>query len=122
MDKLEELTGIIVPVTLFICLLAGVALVLAFRRVQESERHETLRRMVEKGVEIPMALLAPTQKPLSDLRHGLVLVGGASGTLALLLTVSDLREYWAAALIPLLMGAGRLAAWWIAERSRLMAR
>jgi hypothetical protein len=45
--------------------------------------------MVDKGMEIPPDLLVPPHRPASDLRRGLVLVGGGIGLLVLLITFPD---------------------------------
>jgi len=118
MNHLIALKQVLVPISLFATLLGAAAMVVVLRRAQERERHETLRRMVDKGLALPPALLTFSRRPRSDLTRGCVLVGGGLGALALLLTASNLREYWAAALIPTLMGAGQLVAHWLGERAK----
>ena len=118
MNDLIVLRQVLVPIALFATLLGATALVVALRRAQVRERHETLRRMVDKGLALPPALLSPVHRPRSDLTRGCVLVGGGLGVLVLLLTANNLREFWAAALIPILMGAGQLAAFAVTERAK----
>jgi hypothetical protein len=120
MSSNEAAVALLVPVAFFTCILAAVGLTLFFRTARERQRHETLRKMVEKGMEIPPDLLVPPTRPFSDLRRGLVLLGLGIGVLVLLLTFPDreMRELWAMGLIPILMGGAYLLTW----RIRLMDR
>jgi hypothetical protein len=109
----ETEVAVLVPLSFFLCLLAAVGLTLYFRYARERQRHETLRKMVEKGMEIPPDLLVPPIRAASDLRRGLVLLGAGIGLLVLLITFPDrdVRDLWAVGLIPILMGAAYLATW-----------
>jgi hypothetical protein len=116
----KDYVAIIVPTVFFLTLLGAVGVTLYFRAMRERERHETLRRMVEKGMEIPSALLVPPHRPASDLRRGLVLVAVGLGLLVMLATVNDhdLRSIWGLGLIPTLMGLAYLATWRIRLKER----
>jgi hypothetical protein len=120
MDK--NWVAIVVPLGFFLCLLAGVAVSLYFRAIRERERHETLRRMVEKGQEIPSSLLIPAHQPVSDLRRGLVLLGAGIGLVVMMAGADDhdLRSMWGAGLIPTLMGVAHLVTW-VLERKGISA-
>jgi hypothetical protein len=113
----EGLIALLIPVAFFVCLLGATALTLRFRTTKERERHETLRRMVEKGMELPPELLvAPVGRPASDLRRGLVLVGLGVGLIVLILSAGHAQRYWAVGLIPALMGGGYLVTWRLSDR------
>jgi hypothetical protein len=116
----KDYVAIIVPTVFFVSLLGAVGVTLYFRAMRERERHETLRRMVEKGMEIPSALLVPPQRPASDLRRGLVLLAGGLGLLVMLATAEDrdLRGIWGLGLIPMLIGLAYLATWRIRLKER----
>jgi uncharacterized membrane protein YccC len=109
----EEVMALLIPMVLFVCLLGAVAVTLYFRAARERDRHETLRRMVDKGMEIPSALLVPPSRPASDLRRGLILVGAGLGLIVMMLTMGqpDARRLWAVGLIPTLMGGAYLLTW-----------
>lgn len=83
-----------------------------FRHRRNKMLHETLRAMVEKGVEIPPELLAPPEesarrRELRDFRTGIIMV--AVG-LALLLTRSSVG------FIPLLIGVSLLIFWKVEQK------
>lgn len=81
----------------------------AFRK--ERQRHETVRLMVEKGVEIPSGLLAPAPKRPSDLRRGLILSTTGLGLTIFLAAIPGAHGVWGAGVTLLLIGAGHLLVW-----------
>jgi hypothetical protein len=111
----------LVGTTLFFgTLLTTVLLAQVFATRRERMRQETLRAIVEKGIEIPPDLVARRGGPACDLRRGLVLVGAGVG-LSVLFAVAQLDRQlgsglWTIGLIPMLMGAGFLAVWRIETR------
>jgi hypothetical protein len=66
--------GGLVAVAGFAFTLLIVLALMAFRRAQEHERYETMRRLIEKGAEIPKELLGVVAKEGSDLRRGVVFI------------------------------------------------
>jgi hypothetical protein len=66
--------GALVAVAGFAFTLLIVMLLMAFRRAQEHERYETIRRLIEKGAEIPKELLGVVAKEGSDLRRGVIFI------------------------------------------------
>jgi hypothetical protein len=67
--------------------------------------------MVEKGVEIPPALLAPPPRKPSDLRLGIILVSTGLGLIIVLAGLSRPRGAWGAGLTVFLLGVGHLLVW-----------
>ena len=113
------LVAIVVPLAFFLTLFGGVAATLHHRFRKDRERHETIRRMVEKGVEVPLGLLTAPAPPASDLRRGLLLVAGGLGLLLFLRLFHGVPpRLWTVGLIPLLLGAGYLVVWRIDARGR----
>jgi hypothetical protein len=103
---------ILVPLSFFLCAGFIVGVALYFRDRQHTQRQQTLRLMVEKGVAIPPELLSPPTLKRSDLRRGLVLLGtgvGLSGFFAV--TGLGTPGLWGVGLIPALIGAGFLLVW-----------
>jgi hypothetical protein len=92
-----------------------VAVILYFTMSRTRQLHKTVRMMVEKGQEVPAALLAPplpAQRQRSDMRRGVVLVMVGIG---LMLFFGAVNEWeggaWAIGIIPFLIGAGYLLVW-----------
>lgn len=106
----------VVGTTIFFGALVTIVLVSQlFATRRERVRQETLRAMVEKGVEIPPALIGDRARRSCDLRRGLVLVGaglGVSIAFALVqLNGQSGSGLWSIGLVPMLMGGGYLVAW-----------
>lgn len=98
----------IVPIAFFITIVGVAALILLFRFRKHEKLHETMQKMIEKGVEIPPSLILPPVTKDADLRKGLVLSGlGLAAGNALL--VMGPQGSWAIGLIPLFPGLGYLA-------------
>lgn len=99
----------VVPLGFFLCLLLIVVAILFFRLRAKRELHETLRRMVEKGADIPAELLHPPASKHADLKKGVLWTGtGASVALALVFLDGLEGGAWSLGLIPLFIGAGYL--------------
>jgi hypothetical protein len=101
---------------LTVILLVIVPLFLYFRR--NRLLHETLRTMVEKGMEIPPALLAPPVKPRNDLRFGIIGVSSGIGISLFFLALTGIgdKNLWAIGLIPLAIGIGYIVVWKLENR------
>jgi hypothetical protein len=97
---------------------AIVAVVLWFRHRRNRQLHDTLARMIEKGVPIPPELLTPPErrKP-SDLRRGVVLIAAGLGVIGFFLAQGE--DAWGLGLIPLLIGAGYLVVWKLDQRKQV---
>ena len=101
---------IVVPVAFFVCVaIVGVLVLIGYSR-ETMQRHQTVRAMVEKGVEIPPQLLGEGKRPPSprrDLRKGILLVCTGIG-IGLFLLFEDGLDEAALGLVPILIGIGYL--------------
>jgi hypothetical protein len=91
-----------------------VATIMYFSMSKTRALHRTVRMMVEKGQEVPAALLnpPPAQRQRSDMRRGVVLVMVGLGVMVFLGAVNDWEGgAWALGIIPFLIGLGYLAVW-----------
>ena len=95
--------------------LALVAIVLYYKHRKVQMNHETITRLVEKGLPVPPELMEAPRQGNAGLRGGLVLV--ALG-IALSVFFAGWGPGWSIGLIPGLMGIALLVAWKIESKSR----
>ncbi|MBN1771426.1 MAG: hypothetical protein JXB32_09205 [Deltaproteobacteria bacterium] len=117
----------VVPVAFFAAVFFGLWVGLQHRARQEAKRHETMRAMIEKGLEVPRELLAPPrargpESPvLRDLRRGLLLVCGGLGLSACCGMIGIWNEQALRAaglgLVPLFLGFGYLVVWKLGRKA-----
>jgi hypothetical protein len=92
-----------------------VAVILYFSMSRTRSLHKTVRMMVEKGQEVPAALLAPPPQAMrqrSDMRRGVVLMMVGIGLMVFFGACSEWEGgAWALGIIPFLIGAGYLLVW-----------
>ncbi|HEV2096222.1 MAG TPA: DUF6249 domain-containing protein [Chthoniobacterales bacterium] len=93
----------------------GIVFVIMYFSMYKSRAlHRTVRAMVEKGQEVPAALLnpPPAVRQRSDMRRGIVLLMIGLGVMLFLAAVNDWEGgAWSIGLIPFLIGAGYLLVW-----------
>ncbi|MBA2586933.1 MAG: hypothetical protein H0U99_10675 [Chthoniobacterales bacterium] len=93
----------------------GIVFVIMYFSMSKSRAlHRTVRAMVEKGQEVPAALLnpPPAVRQRSDMRRGIVLLMIGLGVMLFLAAVNDWEGgAWSIGLIPFLIGAGYLLVW-----------
>jgi hypothetical protein len=91
-----------------------VAVIMYFSFSKTRALHRTVQMMVEKGQEVPVALLnpPPAQRQRSDLRRGVVLVMIGLGLMIFFAAANDWEGgAWSLGIIPFLIGAGYLLVW-----------
>ena len=115
---IPAMVALIVAITMFTVFGAPViivAVILYFTMSKTRALHKTVRMMVEKGQEVPAALLAPpapAQRQRSDMRRGVVLVMVGLGIMLFFAAVNDWEGgAWSIGLIPFLIGIGYLLVW-----------
>ena len=117
----DEIPWLVVPIVavVFLSIFGApvliVAVILYFGFSRNRMMHKTIRMMVEKGQEVPAALLAPpppAQRQRSDMRRGVVLVMVGLGLMIFLGAVNAWEGgAWAIGIIPFLIGLGYLLVW-----------
>jgi hypothetical protein len=111
----------LIPVTFFAAVVVFVWLLLRHRTERELRRQETVRAMIDKGLEVPKELLAPApRRPdeppgFRDLRRAVLLICGGLG-FSLFLGVLGIWETEALravgiGLIPFFLGVGYFIVW-----------
>jgi hypothetical protein len=116
-----QMEAVIVPTATFGFIALVIFIVVFYRFRRERVRHETLRAMVEKGVDIPPELLVPpaAAKKHADLRRGLVLLGSGLGLIGFFALIKNQEMpdgIWGIGLIPALIGVGYLLVWWLEKK------
>jgi hypothetical protein len=117
-DDIPEMVVPIVAIAMFSIFGAPVlivGLIMYFGFSRNRMMHKTIRMMVEKGQEVPAALLAappPAVRQRSDMRRGVILVMVGLGIMVFFAAVNEWEGgAWALGLIPFLIGAGYLLVW-----------
>jgi len=117
------------PYELFIpcvVMLAPVLIVLItfrYRYEQTRARYQLLLQLADKGVDLPTQLLVEPQVAYSERRRALVLISTGLGLMAMLLALPiqldngrSIGGLWGLGLLPLMIGLGYLASWWLNRR------
>ncbi|WP_224369624.1 DUF6249 domain-containing protein [Hyalangium versicolor] len=104
-----------IPVVIFCslsgCLLTGFLAWLLVSFLKTRQLHASVRLMVEKGAEIPPALLEPPARKPSDLRRGIILATSGLGLAIFLAALPGVRGAWGAGLTLFCIGVGHLIVW-----------
>ncbi len=111
------LVAVLAPLSFFLCIFGVVVAVLFARFRRERQLHETLRQMIDRGVDIPPALLMPPQVKPNDRRRGVILITLGAGIAVFLLLVDGKGDgAWGLGLVPAFLGAGYLLASYLPKR------
>jgi len=115
METTQALIAIVGIVVSFGFPLLLVAAILYYKHRKLRMTHETITRLVEKGLPVPPELLDPPRRGHAGLRGGLVLVALGLG---LAIFLAEIHGPWSVGLIPGFMGLALLLAWAIETRSK----
>jgi hypothetical protein len=115
MESTVALVSIMGALMTFAMPLLLVAIILYYKHRKLRMTHETIARLLEKGLPVPPELLQPPSRRHSGLEGGLVLI--ALG-IALAIFLGEVGAPWSMGLIPGLMGLALLLGWWIDKRAR----
>ena len=107
----SEAVALLVPTGFFICVAVVAAIAARAHQRYTAEQHQTLRAMIDKGLQIPPHLLGEqrTPNPRRDIRRGIFLICLGVG-MATFLWAVDGPDTGALGLIPALVGVGYLIA------------
>lgn len=115
MNTSEAVIAIVGMLVTFGLPLVLVAVILYYKHRRMRLMHETIARLVEKGLPVPPQLLEPPRRGHSSLRGGMLLVALGIG---LSIFMYEMRGSWAIGLIPGLMGLALIIVWAIERRSQ----
>jgi hypothetical protein len=102
---------IVIPSAFFATIVGIVLMFVVLRLRRDHKLHETLRAMIDKGVDIPPALLVPPAAKKNDRRTGIILAMAGVGTSTFLFVVDKSQSgAWALGFVPFFLGVGYLVA------------
>lgn len=114
---------VIIPTVLFLGPTLIVLIFLRYRYLQTQARYGTLLQLAEKGVELAPQMLAEPRLEYSERRRALVLMGAGFGLMVMFAALPGhfdngvgVRSLWGLGLLPLMIGLGYLASWWLNRR------
>lgn len=117
---------IFIPLILMTAPVLIVLIMLVYRNKQTQARYRTLLQLADKGVELPPQLLVEPSILYSERRRALVLIGGGLGLIAMFLALPgqldngrSISSLWGVGLLPLMIGLGYLASWWLNRRENV---
>lgn len=92
--------------------------ILVYKAHRASLIHETVARLVEKGLPIPPELFADKpENEKSVLQKGVLLIALGAGLIVMFLTQEGTHAPWGIGMIPLLIGVGYLIVWKLEKRA-----
>ncbi|HKZ12109.1 MAG TPA: DUF6249 domain-containing protein [Rhodanobacteraceae bacterium] len=114
---------LIIPLVLFLGPTLIVLIFFRYRYLQTQARYSTLLHLADKGVELAPQMLAEPQLEYSERRRALVLIGAGLGLMVMFAALPGhfdnglgVRSLWGLGLLPLMIGLGYLASWWLNRR------
>lgn len=115
--------NLFIPFVVMLAPVLIVLIVLRYRQQQTRTRYDALVQLADKGVELTPALLAAPQAVYSERRRALILIGTSIGIMLMFFALPghfdngySLASLWAIGLLPLMIGLGYLASWWLNRR------
>ena len=116
---------IFIPLVVMAAPVGLVLILLRYRQQQTQARYRTLLQLADKGVELPPQLLVEPSVAHLERRRALVLIGAGLGLMAMFLSLPGQLDnglsahgLWGLGLLPLMIGLGYLASWWLNEREQ----
>lgn len=113
----------IIPIVLFLGPTLIVLIFFRYRYLQAQARYNTLLQLAEKGVDLAPQMLAEPRVEYSERRRALVLIGAGLGLMVMFTALPGhfdngvgVRSLWGLGLLPLMIGLGYLASWWLNRR------
>lgn len=115
--------SIFIPFVFFLGPTLIVLIFLRYRYLQTQARYNTLLQLAEKGVDLTPQMLAEPRLEYSERRRALVLIGAGLGLMVMFAALPGhfdnglgVRSLWGLGLLPLMIGLGYLASWWLNRR------
>jgi hypothetical protein len=118
--------SIFIPFVLFLGPTLIVLIYFRYRHLQARARYATLVQLAEKGVELAPHMLVEPRLAYSERRRALVLISAGLGLMVMFIALPghfdnglSVGSLWGLGLLPLMIGLGYLASWWLNRRGEL---
>lgn len=115
--------SIFIPFVFFLGPTLIVLIFFRYRYLQAQARYNVLLQLAEKGVELSPQMLAEPRVAYSERRRALVLISAGIGLMVMFMALPGhfdngvgVRSLWGLGLLPLMIGLGYLASWWLNRR------
>lgn len=115
--------AIFIPFVLFLGPTLIVLIYLRYRYLQTQARYTTLLQLADKGIELAPQWLVEPKTVFSERRRALVLISSGIGLMVMFLALPghfdnglSVGSLWGLGLLPLMIGLGYLASWWLNRR------
>ncbi|MFZ6799000.1 DUF6249 domain-containing protein [Undibacterium sp. Di24W] len=113
----------VLPLILCFAPVLAVFVVLFYRHQQTKARYQTLMYLADKGLDLPVPLLAEPRLAFCERRRGITLVSIGLGVMMMFAVLPleyqeghKFAELWGLGLLPLITGLGYLLSWWLNRR------
>ena len=120
-----EFIYLFIPLVVMAAPVLVVVILLRYRHQRTQARYRTLLQLADKGVALPPQLLVEPDLAYSERRRALVLIGAGLGLMAMFLSLPgqldnglSAHSLWGLGLLPLMIGLGYLASWWLNRREQ----
>ncbi|MGA9335375.1 MAG: DUF6249 domain-containing protein [Rudaea sp.] len=117
---------LLIPLIVIMAPVLIVLILLRYRYRQTQARYQTMLQLADKGVALPPELLVEPNVVYSERRRALVLIGGGLGLMVMVLALPgtldnglSIHSLWGLGLLPLMIGFGYLASWWLNRRENV---
>lgn len=119
---------LVIPLVVMAAPVLVTLIMLRYRYRQTQARYQALLQLADKGVALPPQLLVEPHVAYCERRRALVLIGGGLGLMATFLALPGQLDngqriggLWGLGLLPLMIGLGYLASWWLNRRGDVRA-
>lgn len=119
-----NLAFVIIPLITMLAPILIVSTVMRYRYRQTQARYNVLLQLADKGVDLPEQLLLEHHTAFCERRRALTLISAGIGLIAMFLALpfrfddgGSVGQLWGLGLLPLMIGLGYLASWWLNSHS-----
>jgi hypothetical protein len=117
---------IFIPAVVMLTPVLILLILMRHRAAMTKERYQTLLQLADKGLELPHELLVEPLPADTDRRRALVLMSAGFGLITMFVALpiefesgQRLASLWGIGLLPLMIGLGYLASWWLNRRDTM---